>query len=131
MHCTCMQRFKNTIHTYGVKKIFRNSLYIACQFNVFQTFDLIDLKKRVFAKVRDRGERDEKLIRALPHVPGGLIYLAVENDHLAIEPFKGAEAKVAFLQKCPRRKRARVHTLDQSSRSRSEERRVGKECRSR
>ena len=69
MHCTCMHRVKNTIHTYGVKEILRNSMWIACQFNVFQTFDLIYLKDRVFAKVRYRGERDEKVIRAAPYVP--------------------------------------------------------------
>src|ERR1700761_9347549 len=115
MHCTCMHRFKNTIYTYGVKEIFRNSMWIACLFNVFQTCDLTDLKDFVFAKLRYGGKRDEKLIRPLPHAPGGLINFAVENDHLAIEPFKSAEAKVAFLQKCPRRKRSRVDALYQSS----------------
>src|ERR1700730_14927097 len=60
MHCTCVHRFKNTIHTYGVKEILRNPMWIACQFNVCQAFDLIDLKNSVFAKVRDRAEVSEK-----------------------------------------------------------------------
>src|ERR1700730_5235256 len=119
MHCTCMHRVKNSIHTYGVKEILRNSMWVACQFNVFQTFDPIYLKDRVFAKVRYAGERDEKLIQALPHVPRGLIYLSVENDHLAVERFKSAEAKVTVFQKGRRRNGTSIDTFDQRSCSRN------------
>src|SRR6266481_3853456 len=60
-------------------------------------------------------QRHEKVIRPVPYASRSLIYFAVENDHLAIKPFKSAEAKVTVFQKGRRRNGTGIDTLDQSS----------------
>src|SRR6266851_2392092 len=115
MYCTCMDRVKDTIHPQGIKKILRDTMRVAGQFDVLQTCDLFNLNDNVLAEVRYGSERDEKVIRAAPDVPRSLIYFAVENDHLAIEPFKSAQAKVTVFQKGRRRNGTGIDTFDQSS----------------
>ena len=115
MHCTCMYGVKDTIHTQGIKQILRDAMWVAGQFDVLQTRDLFNLNDCVLAEVRYASERDEKVIRAAPYASCSLIYLAVENDHLAIEPFKSAEAKVTVFQKGRRRNGTGVDTFDQRS----------------
>ena len=51
----------------------------------------------------------------MPHPVSNLIDLAVEDDHLAIESFKCAEAKVAVLQENRRRDRTGVNAFDKST----------------
>src|SRR5690348_18502816 len=109
-----MHRVKNAIHTYGVEEILRNSMWVACQFNLFQICDLFNLKDCIFVKVRYRGERNEEVIRPAPYTSCSLIYLTVENDHLAIEPFKSAEAKVTVFQKNRGKNGTVIDTFDQS-----------------
>ena len=115
MHCTCVDGVKDTIHTQSVKEILRDAMRVASEFDVLQTGDFSNLNDSVFAEVRYGGERYEKVIRAAPYISRSLIYLAVENDHLAIEPFKSAEAKVTVFQKGRRRNGTGVDTFDQRS----------------
>ena len=51
----------------------------------------------------------------MPHSVGNLIDLAVEDDHLAVEIFKCAEAKIAVLQENRRINRTGVNTFDKST----------------
>src|SRR6476659_10625489 len=51
----------------------------------------------------------------MPHSVGNLIDLAVEDDHLAVEIFKCAEAKVAVLQENRRTNRTGVNAFDKST----------------
>src|SRR6266481_9507493 len=115
MHCTRMYGVKDTIYTYRIKEIVRNAMRVAGQFKVLQRSDLLNLNDRVLVEVRYGGERDEEVIRAAQYVTRSLIYFAVENDHLAIEPFKSAEAKITVFQKGRRRNGTCIDTLDQSS----------------
>jgi len=50
----------------------------------------------------------------MPHSVSNLIDLAVEDDHLAVEIFKCAEAKVAVLQENRRKNRTGVNAFDKS-----------------
>src|SRR3981081_1959778 len=113
MHCTCMHGVKETIHTQGIKEIFRDAMKVACPFDVLQRYGLFNLNDCVLAEVRYGSERDEKVIRAAPYVTRSLIYFACENNHLAIEPFKSAEAKVTVFQKGRRRNGTAIDTFDQ------------------
>ena len=54
----------------------------------------------------------------MPHPVSNLIDLAVEDDHLGIESFKCAEAKVAVLQENRRTNRTGVNAFDKSTRGR-------------
>jgi hypothetical protein len=114
MHCASMHGVKDTIQTQGIKEISRDTMWIACEFDVVQACDLFNLKDCVFPKVRYGGERDEEVIRPAPYASCNLIYFTIENDHLAIEPFKSAEAEVAIFQKSRRRNGTGVDTFDQS-----------------
>ena len=51
----------------------------------------------------------------MPHPVSNLIDLAVEDDHLAIESFKCAEAKVAVLQENRRTNRTGVNAFGKST----------------
>jgi len=98
MHCTCMNGVKEAVDAQSEKKIFRTTMGIAGQNNVPQTRNLANLKGCIFAVLRYGGERDEKVIRATQYGSRSLIYHAVENDHLTIEPCKSTDAKVTVFQ---------------------------------
>src|ERR1700733_11130176 len=119
MHCTRMHSVKDTIQTHGIKEISRDTMWVAGEFNVLQTCDVLNLKDCVFVKVRYRGKGDRKVVRAAPYVSRSLIYLAVKNDHLAVEPFESADAKIPLFQESRRPDRTRVHAFDESGRSRN------------
>src|SRR4029077_13182286 len=119
MNCTRVNGFKDAIQAQGVEEIVGNALLVAGEFDVLQACDLFNLNDCVLAEVRYGGERDEEVIRAAPHVPRSLIYLAVEDDHLAIESFKCAEAKVTVFQKSRGQDGTRIDTFDEGSRSRN------------
>jgi len=50
-------------------------------------------------EARYRGEGNQEIVGAKPHVTGNLVDPTVENDHLSTEGFERPQAKVAMLQK--------------------------------
>src|SRR5580704_3780713 len=119
MYCTRMDRVKDSIHPQSIKQILRGAMWVAGQFDIRQRCDLFNLKGTVLAETRYGGERDEEIIRAASYASRSLIYLAVENDHLTIEPFKSADAKVSVLQENRGRDGTRIDAFDESRRSRN------------
>src|SRR5208283_4059965 len=97
----------------------RDAMWFAGCFKVLQRSNLFNFKGCVFAEMRYRRERHAKVVRAAPYAPRSLIYFAVENDHLPIQPFECADAEVTVFQESRGRDGTRIHTFDESRKLKS------------